>query len=96
MRALLLALALGGCAMASVSHHETRVMEVPPPPLRECTPPVPPPHVPPAPRTVEALAAYAWAEASARWRTAERLDECKRRMNELNDWVEKERGRADH
>ena len=58
--------------------------------LQRCRPPVPPPPVPDPPRTIDALAAYAWAEARARWRTADRLEDCKRQLDRVIDWMGEE------
>jgi len=84
MRALALCLMLGACSTGPPPADITAA----PPELRACKPPVPPPAVPPAPRTVEALAAYAWAEARARWITADRLVQCARQHDALVEWIE--------
>jgi hypothetical protein len=65
----------------------TEPVERPPLALRRCLPPVRPPAVPPAPRSIEQLAQYAWAEASARWRTADRLEDCRRQMDRAIEYL---------
>lgn len=86
MRLLALCLMLGACSTAQPPG-PAAVHRPDPPELRRCLPPVPPPPVPPAPRTVERLASYAWAEATARWRTADRLDECRRQTDRVIEWM---------
>ena len=92
----LIAVLLAGCAAGSGSIIPTLTEDLPQAPLalRRCLPPVPPPRVPPAPRTPEQLAIYAWAEAAARWRTADRLEDCKRQMDRVLDWIQEHRNSA--
>jgi hypothetical protein len=65
----------------------TATVERPPLALRRCLPPAPPPAVPPSPRTLDQLAAYAWGEAAARWRTADRLEDCRRQMDRAIEYL---------
>lgn len=89
MRVVAAALLLAACAAqpAPSAPPPAPRAEVPPH-LRQCLPPFPAPPVPQPPRTVERLAAYAWAEAEGRWRTAGRLAQCDRKLRELNAWIE--------
>jgi hypothetical protein len=95
MRTLLVAALLAGCAAGSSSVPPPNILtdDLPQAPLalRRCLPAVPPPRVPPVPRTLEQLADYAWAEASARWRTADRLEDCRRQMDRVLDWIAEHR-----
>lgn len=96
MRApVLIAVLLAGCAAGSGSvvplHVLTEELPVAPLALRRCLPPPPAPPVPNALRTPEQLAAYAWAEAAARWRTADRLEDCRRQMDRVLDWIAEHR-----
>lgn len=94
LAALAILAALGtlpGCATAPVgtpyrATDHVRLGE-PPSGLQGCRRPAPPPVVPPAPRTVERLAAYAWDEARARWETAEALKDCSAKLRKLNAWI---------
>jgi hypothetical protein len=90
VKALAGLLLMAGCAVA-VPPPAADGPRLPVPELRGCEGPVPPPPVPPAPRTVEALAKYAWAEARARWVTADRLTACSQRLNEAHTWIEEHR-----
>lgn len=89
--AALLFLALAGCAPTAPAPRADWQPRYPPPALLPCLPPVRPPKVPPLPRSIESVAEYAWAEARARWTTAERLRVCAARLNEAHDWIEENR-----
>ncbi len=100
MRApVLVAVLLAGCAAGAGNIVPINVLteDLPQAPLalRRCLPPAPPPAVPHGPRTVEQLAAYAWAEAAARWRTADRLEDCRRQMDRVLDWIAEHRKGAE-
>lgn len=99
MRAsILIAMLLAGCAAGSGGIPPNLLTEdLPQAPLalRRCLPPAPPPPVPHGPRTVEQVAAYAWAEAAARWRTADRLEDCRRQMDRVLDWIAEHRRAAE-
>ena len=93
MRLLALCLLLGACSTPMLPFSAGAGLDAgappsAPPELRACKPPMPPPAVPPAPRTVERLAEYAWAEARARWITADRLVQCARQHDALIEWIE--------
>lgn len=85
-----LLLLVAGCAPVEPPRSDWQPRP-PPPELRPCLPPVKPPRVPPAPRSIESVADYAWAEARARWTTAERLRTCAARLAEAYDWIEENR-----
>lgn len=100
MRAMvLIAMLLAGCAAGPDSIIPPGVLteDLPQAPLalRRCLPPVAPPAVPQGARTVEQVAAYAWAEAAARWRTADRLEDCRRQMDRVLDWIAEHRKAAE-
>lgn len=88
----MLALLLGGCAgpFAGAPPPPAARMVVPAE-LRSCASPAPPPPVPQVPRSLSRIVDYAWAEAQARWQTAERLKECQARLVRLVRWVEADR-----
>ncbi len=87
----LLFVLLAGCAAPEPTPRADWTPRYPAPELRPCLPPARPPRVPPAPRSIESVAEYAWAEARARWTTAERLRVCAARLNEAHDWIEENR-----
>tara|TARA_R110000751_G_scaffold307640_1_gene430329 strand:- start:17450 stop:17749 length:300 start_codon:yes stop_codon:yes gene_type:complete len=88
--AALLVVVMAGCTMPEPPRAAWQPRP-PPPEMRPCLPPVKPPRVPPAPRSVESVADYAWAEARARWTTADRLRVCAARLAEAYDWIEENR-----
>lgn len=89
IRLLALCLTLGACSTTGPPPGEGAAAPPRPSDMRRCLPPVPPPPVPPAPRTVERLAQYAWAEARARWITADRLAQCSRQHEALREWIDR-------
>jgi hypothetical protein len=88
MRALLVAVALAGCAAPP------RAVLIPqvPASLQVCPDDVYAPPPPPVPRTVEQLVKWASAIEVARERTEAARQDCARTLGRLNVWINNARG----